>query len=259
VDDALSENNALGYSGTNSGGHIVIRNSTFRHNSEGVAPNSLNNDDRPPPQDGACNAGSNRSNTPTFASTRIARCTILTHNLVVGNDNLTAPANGDTLNALWGIGVELPGTYADLVRGNTIRDNPNFGLLMHEYPDPFPPVRRTIFFQTSGNRAEGNVLSGNGSRPGGADLGLEGGAFGSMRSVNDCFTANRFATSIPAGIEGTWGCQNATTPNGGTGLVGELLTLLSESQHRHQVAQPAPGRQPTMPRPCRGVPSNPLC
>jgi hypothetical protein len=259
VDDALSENNALGYSGTNSGGHVVIRNSTFRHNSAGVAPNSLNNDDRPPPQDGACNSASNRSNTPMFASTAIARCTIIRDNLIASNDNLTAPANSDTLMSPWGVGLELPGTYADLAQRNTIRDNPNFGVLVHEFPDPFPPVRRTIFFQTSGNRVDGNVLSGNGTRAGGADLGLEGGAFGSMRSVNDCFAGNRFATSIPANIEGTWGCRNATTPNGGTELVGEILTLSNESQHRHSVPQPAPGRQPTMPRPCRGVPSNPLC
>src|SRR5436305_10955910 len=31
-------------------------------------------------------------------------------------------------------------------------------------------------------------------------------------------------------------------------------TLLAESQHRHSVAQPAPGPQPTMPHPCQGVP-----
>ena len=49
VDHATSENNALGYSGTNSGGRLVVQNSTFRHNSQGVTPNSLNNDDQPPP------------------------------------------------------------------------------------------------------------------------------------------------------------------------------------------------------------------
>jgi hypothetical protein len=60
VQDALAERNALGYSGTNSGGHLVVEHSVFRHNAFGVAPNSLNNDDQPPPQDGACNASANR-------------------------------------------------------------------------------------------------------------------------------------------------------------------------------------------------------
>jgi len=50
VDHAVSERNGLGYSGTNSGGHLVIRNSIFRHNSQGITPNSLNNDDQPPPR-----------------------------------------------------------------------------------------------------------------------------------------------------------------------------------------------------------------
>src|SRR5262249_6046102 len=61
---ALIENNALGYSGTNSGGHIIIENSTFRNNSSGIGPNSLNNDDQPPPQDGARNSGLNHSSNP---------------------------------------------------------------------------------------------------------------------------------------------------------------------------------------------------
>src|SRR5205814_1308801 len=92
VDAATSENNALGYSGTNSGGHLVIRRSTFRHNSQGITPNSLNNDDQPPPQDGACNSGSNRSKLPSFSTTAIQRCTVIRDNQIVDNDNLTAPA-----------------------------------------------------------------------------------------------------------------------------------------------------------------------
>jgi hypothetical protein len=259
IDDAMSERNALGYSGTNSGGHLVIRNSTFRHNSQGITPNSLSTDDPPPPQDGACSSGSNRSKTPTFSSTALQRCTVFRDNRIVDNDNLTAPAQNLPLNSPWGIGVEMPGDYADLVLHNTITGNPNFGLLLFENPDPFPPTGKTVYFQASGNRVDSNMFSGNGTRPGGADLGLEGGAFGSMQSVNNCFVGNVFTTSVPANIEGTWGCQNNTTPNGGTAQAATILTLLDESSKRHSVPQPPPGRQPTMPRPCRGVPRNPLC
>jgi hypothetical protein len=83
-----------------------------------------------------------------------------------------------------------------------------------------------------------------------------------MKSVNNCFTGNRFATSNPANIEGTWGCQNATTPNGGTGVLAKLLQMLGETTPgdplylRHPTGQRAPGKQTTMPRPCGGVPHN---
>lgn len=257
VDDALIERNGLGYSGTNSGGRITVRNSIFRNNSNGVGPNSLNNDDKPPPQDGACNSGSNRSPTPTFSSTNIARCTVFRNNLIENNGNLTAPANATILSVPWGNGAILIGTYADLVQNNTIRGNPNFGLLGFENPDPFPPTAQTVYFQLAGNKVANNRFSNNGTRPNGADIGIAdlGGLFGPANgSVNNCFTGNVFTRSNPANIEGTWGCQNATTPVPGSGLLGTILTLQSESQARHSVPQPAPPRQKTMPRPCGGVP-----
>jgi len=255
------ERNSLGYSGTNSGGHLVIENSIFRNNSIGVAPNSLNNDDQPPPQDGACDSGSNTSPTPTFSSTSIQRCTIFRNNVVENNNNLTAPQDGGSQGP-WGVGVILPGTYADLVTGNTIRGNANYGLLGLEMPNPFPPTSSTIYFQFAGNRIDSNKFSGNATNtanPQRADIGLEGGAFGSQQSVNNCLAGNTFKTAIPANPEGTWGCQNATTPNPGGGLVGEILALLNESAARHMKPQRRPPSQKTMPHPCRGAPRNPLC
>jgi hypothetical protein len=259
VQDALVERNGLGWSSTNAGGHLVIENSTFRDNGIGIAPDSESVSDLPPPQDGACNAGSNRSPTPTFASTNIARCTIFRHDVIADNGNLSTPANSTILGAPWGVGVMLPGDYADLVDNNTIRGNPAFGVFIFEQPNPYPPTAKTVYFQAAGNRVSDNRFSGNGTVAGGADIGLEGGVLPTMNSVNNCFSGNTFATSIPAGIEGTWGCQNATTPNGGPALFQELFALIAQSGARHSRPQPAPHRQPTMPRPCRGVPRNPLC
>jgi hypothetical protein len=116
-----------------------------------------------------------------------------------------------------------------------------------------------VFFQAEGNRISNNQIVNNATVQGTFDIGLEGGVFGTQSSVNNCFSGNAFATSSPSDIEGTWGCQNATTPNGGVGLFGEILTLIQQSGARHQRPQPAPHRQPTMPKPCRGVPRNPLC
>jgi hypothetical protein len=260
VDHALMERNALGYSGTNAGGHLVVQNSTFRNNGIGIGPSSFANDDLPPPQDGACDSGQNTSPLPTFAATDIQRCTIFQNNIVSGNNNLTTPANATLMGAPWGVGVEWPGIYADLVQNNTISGNVNFGILAFEAPNPFPPTAQTIYFQVSGNKFAGNKLTNNGTRKGGADIGLEGGALGSMQSTNNCFSGNTFKTSDPASIEGTWGCQNATTPNGDGALLGTVLTLIGESSSlRHAKGQPAPKRQPTMPAPCAGIPKNPLC
>jgi hypothetical protein len=253
VQHALAEHNALGYSGTNSGGHLIVEDSVFRDNAYGVAPNSLNNDDRPPPQDGACDSGKNRSATPAFATTQIKRCTIFRRNRIVHNNDLTTPESGSSA-APWGVGVELPGDYGDQFSDNLISGNRNFGALAFENPNPFPVTANTIFFQVSGNAFMNNTFSANGT-----DIGLEGGLFGSKQSVNNCFSGNSFTTSVPAAIEGTWGCQNTTTPNGEPDLSKPIFTLLSEAESRHPVGQPRPPRQPTMPHPCRGVPRNPLC
>ena len=64
VSGATVENSSLGYSGTNSGGRLIIENSVFRHNTAGLVPNSLAGDDEPPPQDGACSSAENTSETP---------------------------------------------------------------------------------------------------------------------------------------------------------------------------------------------------
>ncbi len=264
VFDAVMENNALGYSGSNAGGRLVIEHSVFSHNTSGIAPNSENPGDGPPPQDGACNSGKNRKPTPTFESTEIARCTIIRDNVVEANDNLSAPANNSAAAAPWGVGIELPGTYADLVEHNTIKENPTVGVFGFEYPNPFPPTEQTIYFQLAGNRISENTFVGNGSSGGAyaGDVTLQGGLFGTRTSTNNCVSGNSFtAATFPAKIEGEWGCQNKTTPNpnNGFGAVEYILQLQAESEARKAVGQPVPPPQPTMPNPCQEVPYNPLC
>ncbi len=52
--NAWMENNALGYSGTNSGGTLVIGQSQFDNNTDGLDTNTQSAGDPPPPQNGAC-------------------------------------------------------------------------------------------------------------------------------------------------------------------------------------------------------------
>jgi Protein of unknown function (DUF1565) len=266
VNKATVEFNAVGYSGSNSGGSLVIENSVFRSNSAGVVPNSENPGDGPPPQDGKCDAHRPASPTPHFSSTNIARCTIIKENLITENNDLEVPANDSTAPSPWGVGVELPGDYADLVENNTITNNVNNGVLGFEFPNPFPPTEQTIFFQLAGNRISDNTFVNNGSseREFAGDVTLQGGIFskGKSQSTNNCLSGNSFTSAThPAEIEGTWGCQNATTPppNNGFGSIEYLLGLQAESEERISVGQEPPGPQPSMPEPCEGVPSDPLC
>jgi hypothetical protein len=263
VFNVVMENNALGYSGSNAGGRLLIEHSVFSHNAVGFAPNSENPGDPPPPQDGACNSGMNRNPTPTFKTTEIERCTIFRNNVVQENNNINTPGNPSSEAAPWGVGVELPGVYADLIEKNTIKNNPNVGVFGFEYPNPFPPGPETIYFQFAANRISDNVFSGNGTGGGtyAGDLAMEGGAFGQMKSTNNCVSGNSFtAPTYPAKVEETWGCQHSTTPNPEEfGEIAYILELQAQSEARTPTPQPVPPAQPTMPNPCQGVPYNPLC
>ena len=262
VSGATVENSSLGYSGTNSGGRLIIENSIFRRNTAGLVPNSLAGDDEPPPQDGACSSAENTSATPKFESTKIKRCTIFRKNLLTENNNLTTPANSTTAEAPWGVGVELAGTSGDLLEKNTITNNANNGVLGFEFPNGAPVP---TFFQLAANEIAKNDFVGNGTSGAtfAGDVTLEGGLFPSpetAESTNNCFVGNSFtAATFPTNIEQGWGCRNKTTPNPGGQPFAYILELSAEAQARPQMGQPAPPEQPTMPKPCSGVPKNALC
>ncbi|HXD55657.1 MAG TPA: DUF1565 domain-containing protein [Solirubrobacteraceae bacterium] len=279
ISKATIEYNAVGYSGSNSGGRLVIEKSTFRHNSAGIVPNGENPGDGPPPQNGMCDAHKPHSPYVKFTSTNIARCTIFKENLITENNDLEVPANPSTEKAPWGVGVELPGDAADLIENNVISKNVNNGVLGFEYPNPFPPEEgctaeleakglctRTIFFQLTGNKIADNTFEENGTSGAefASDITLQGGIYPyhSHTSNNNCVSGNTITGgTFPANIEGTWGCQNTTTPppNNGLAAIGYLVILSEESALRKAVPQAAPPPQETMPKPCEGVPSNPLC
>ncbi len=257
VSHALVERNQLGYSGTNAGGHLIVQDSVFRDNAIGVGPNSLPND-RPPPQLGTCDSAQNTSPTPEIASTQVARCTIFRRNRIYDNNNLAVPASRFSIQEGWGVGLFAFGTYGDLFLDNQIYGNRNFGILAVENPVPFPPTDKSIYFQLQGNRFEGNTVGGGHY----ADVAFAGGIFGEKASVNNCFAGNTYKTSLPADL-GPWSCDNQTTPNpdpaASAQALGFFVTIQGQSMARKQQAQPAPPPQPRMPRPCAGVPKNPLC
>jgi hypothetical protein len=272
---ARMENNSLGYSGSNSGGKLVIENSVFRNNSSGIVPNSEAPGDRPPPQDGECGRPNieNPNPYPEITSTNIPRCTVFRNNLITKNNNKTVPANASTARGAFGNGIILASTYADLVENNVITNNQSTGIFGIENPV------EGKFFQLSGNRISNNVFAHNGYQPliggplaakfagditlGSGAVELETGGAVESTSVNNCVSNNvlRDAT-FPAKIEETWGCQHETTPNPGGGLeIYEYIGAVGVAafEQRKPVGQPAPPPQQTMPNPCKGVPKNPLC
>jgi len=125
VADVVAEHNAIGFSGTTTGGPLTVRDSVWRHNKEGIFPNTLDRVD--PPQ----------------------RTTTITGNQVYANNDSTAPSF--TTYPLIGMGVLLWGGSDNVVADNQVRDHDNFGIVAH--PNVVDP---------SGNEIRDNRVTGSG-------------------------------------------------------------------------------------------------
>jgi len=273
----VGTNSALGYSGTNAGGRLIIRNSVFAGNRTGLAPNSLNNDDAPPPQDGLCPGSTTTS------------CLIIEHNLIAGNNNANVPTSG--LTPAVGTGVEVSGGSFDTVRDNIITGNGSWGVVTHDYPDfETPPpgshcqggvqVAPTLcVFPANGNLVYGNSFAGDGSfgNPTNGDLATVGLLQGVSGVPRNCFFHNHDATgaltSEPANIESP-SVDGPPCASPGTSLDAALVTQLvcatgattlgpcpsgfTYPKQTHISIAPLP-TLPSMPNPCDGVPDNGFC
>src|SRR4051794_10005883 len=128
VDDAHAQYSALGYSGTNAGGKLLVENSEFDHNKDGFDTNSQNNDDAPSPQDGAC-PGTTRS------------CWTFVHNYVHDNNNPDVPGRGVAGSSPVGAGLTITGGRNDTVMDNRFEDNGGWGVLFVPFPDTDKPPK----------------------------------------------------------------------------------------------------------------------
>jgi hypothetical protein len=269
-------NSALGYSGTNAGGQLVIKNSVFRLNRAGIAPNAENNDDAPPPQDGRC---------PGSAA---GSCTIIEGNLIQGNNNANAPSTRAI--APVGTGIQIVGGSYDTVTGNVIEDQGSWGILTSDNADPEQPPSGThcqggiwnyplhgfCLFRARGNQIYSNVFSHVGffGNPTNSDLATE--TLGSYTPRN-CFYRNTDRggplTSAPANIESAnVDGQPCGQPGNGNdpALVDQLVctsgfircplrpSLASYPKQSRIVMLPL-AQQVSMPNPCTGVPRNAFC
>jgi plastocyanin len=210
----LAEHNALGYSGTNSGGDLYVVSSIWRNNRSGLVPASLDIELQAPQRE-----------------------TVIAANLVVGNSNRGAPAWA-LPGITFGNGVLIAGGVRNVVERNVILDHAQYGILV-------TPMLDKNFY-----RAEGNIIRDNQVRRSGrADLVISG-----PMSLGNCFSGNQVDVAAPVGMTHVQGCTGLRLPFDIDPLPFVSLVLvrgsLIEAAHFPDwKTQPVPGPQPEMPNP----------
>ncbi len=209
-----SNNNGLGYSGTNSGGNLLIINSTFHNNRAGVVPNS----------------GSYELCYPE-------RETTIVGNLVYDNNQTDTPAIDVALLAQ-GNGILVAGGINNVIERNRVDNHNRTGIglvpFLEEFPNDDLPTEDewatpcsaqkneiavvpdgALLWDSIGNRVFGNVVTN--SRE--ADIAVAS-AGGDISTFRNCFGANEFTTTAPTDLQVLAPCDGES--NGGDWTAGDL-------------------------------------
>ncbi len=271
---------ALGYSGTNSGGNLIVEESEFDHNKDGFDTNSQNNDDAPSPQDGSCLNGA------TSPITHSVSCWVFRDNYVHDNNNPNVPGAGTAASSPVGTGISISGGRFDTVMGNRIEHNGAWGVLLVPFPDtdtPPPiahceggtqtgPLGYGCLYDDWGNQIFENKFASNGffGNPTNGDIGQI--TFFGGHPVN-CLRRNK----LPDGVSPEALLSNTCGATGSGEINQPLLEQVecntqilsskpcppgSEYPRRTAVkmhALPKAKKLPSMSNPCAGVPRNPWC
>jgi plastocyanin len=140
VTDVIAEYNGLGWSGTNAGGNLVIKDSIWRYNRAGIVPNS----------------GDGELNPPQKEQTVVG-------NLVYDNNNGRTPAI-DAARLAQGNGILVAGGERNLITRNRVWKHDIAGIAAVLNPD------RTVWYPND-NKVVDNVVADSGE----ADLAWFGG------------------------------------------------------------------------------------
>jgi hypothetical protein len=284
VNDAWAQWNALGYSGSNSGGVLVVKNSQFDHNKDGFDTNSQNGDN-PPPQNGACPKGKK----PTVPGA--VGCWVFMKNNVHDNNVVNVPYAGSAGEGPVGTGVSVSGGRNDSFINNTFSNNKAWGVILVPFPDsgspctggtpdsPFlgGPGSGSCLYDDWGNAIIKNKFVHNGGYGNQTN-----GDFDHLNFENhpsSCFRGN----TDPAGLSPDSKMLEQKYPTCTKNDVPPdfRTPVLNEALCDSQVSDPPFGCQPgdhyprrtkvvmhalppaskltTMPNPCQGVPANPWC
>ena len=283
VNRAHGEFNALGYSGTNSGGQLVVKNSEFDQNQDGFDTDTENGD-APSPQDGAC------PNNATSPITHTRSCWVLMNNYIHDNNNSNVPLVGQAGSTPIGVGVSLSGARNDTVMHNRIVRNDAWGVLIQVQQGMGGPpciggalnftflITLPCLFDNWGNAILHNNFADNGSFAHATNGDIAQFNFLSGNPT-DCYAGNTDpagVTTWPTGLEQTYpACTGAAAPaNASVPLILEILcgnegVLVGVSiscpggtpypTRTQVVMHPLPRHLKTMPNPCADVPANPWC
>jgi hypothetical protein len=278
IDHAWMEYDALGYSGTNSGGAVVIENSQFDNNEDGADTNTQIDGDPPAPQNGDCPDNGISPITHTHS------CWVFIHNYVVENNNPNSPAAGSAAAGPYGTGMTISGARNVTVMDNKFVDNGAWGTLFVPYPDSGKPVLGQTCAGTGGveNAALGCIYDPEGDalidntyvhdgffgNPSNSDFGQ---IVFSAGQPQNCFDGNSDPQgSAPTDLEQIQPKCGAITkkPNTGGPLLDQVLCDTGfggcpAGAHYPKpskiIMKPVPTDLPTMPNPCAGVPTNAWC
>lgn len=214
ITNVHSEWNALGYSGTNAGGSLILQDSEWDQNGAGILPNTLDAEKKSP-EHGAS----------------------IINNYVHNNGNSQVPSFALEYPGQ-GIGIGMPGGDLNYVAGNRVENNSSYGILVSGTLD-------TNLWLASGNVIVHNKVKGSGI----ADL-----ALGAPSGANNCFSDNQAVTTLPPLLETTHPCNTPLPLNGGgdisatTTLLSRFLFASGPNYHRRDYRTvPAPPQQQNMP------------
>jgi hypothetical protein len=280
VTDAHAENSALGYSGTNSGGHLIIEKSEWDENKTGISTNSQNNDDAPSPQDGACPAGG-------VGPTGTHSCTFFRRNYIHDNNNPNVPAAGSADLGPVGTGMIIAGGRNDTIAANRVSNQGSWGIIVVPFPDlgPPPPVAHceggetdvlpgVCYYDSWGHEIAHNRFDNVGffGNPSNGDLA----ELSSLHDPGDCWHQNKDGTHVVSSSPDDLQMTNKTcgVAHSGADLSSTLASQVicateifgpcadMPGQHYPRPTQvqlkPLPAQR-TMRNPCKGVPANPWC
>jgi hypothetical protein len=246
--DSIAEYNGLGYSGTNSGGNLIIARSRFNNNRAGVVPN-----------------------TGSYELCYPERETTVVGNLVYANNQVDTPAIGAAIDAM-GNGIILPGGVNNTVERNLVFDHDIAGISLVPYPEQgandlppsedrwdvpcsddrnepvtTDPIPEEIYWPPIGNRIVGNTVSD--SRV--ADIGILN-VGEDVSTLRNCFSDNTVEKTAPTELQALAPCDGeGVAGNWVDDAVGKMLEALfadkPESVDYKDAPTPEPPAQPTMP------------
>ncbi len=279
IDHAWMEYSALGYSGTNSGGAIIVKNSEFDNNTDGFDTNTQLEGDPPAPQNGACPGNKISPITHTHS------CWVFMHNNVHDNNNPNVPRTGNASEGPTGTGMTISGGRNDTVMDNTFTNNGAWGVVFLPFPDPGTPSLNQTCSGTGGVQnpafgcvydAQGNALLrntfshnaffGNPSNADYAQLLLNAGTATELlpcqhrpRRERRPRISRRVSRSVVPSPPRRTPIPRCSASFSATPASGPAQPARSTQRRPAWSCKPLPTNLQSMPNPCKGVPNNAWC